>query len=74
MTLSPKMLTFDVFGTVVDWHTSLTREGEQLAISSAASPAASLNFLAIPCERRPDGSSPPAPLIPWLHRGIAANE
>ena len=28
---SPAMLTFDVFGTVVDWHASITREGEQLA-------------------------------------------
>ncbi|MDE2640135.1 MAG: haloacid dehalogenase type II, partial [Chloroflexota bacterium] len=29
--MTPAMLTFDVFGTVVDWHTSVTREGEQLA-------------------------------------------
>src|SRR5471032_1281152 len=25
-----KALTFDVFGTVVDWRTSITREGERL--------------------------------------------
>ncbi|HBJ32755.1 MAG TPA: haloacid dehalogenase type II, partial [Dehalococcoidia bacterium] len=26
-----KALTFDVFGTVVDWRSSITREGEKLA-------------------------------------------
>ena len=27
---SVKALTFDVFGTVVDWRSSITREGEAL--------------------------------------------
>lgn len=27
---APKMLTFDVFGTVVDWYSSIKREGEAL--------------------------------------------
>ena len=31
MTLPPKALVFDVFGTVVDWRTSITREVEDLA-------------------------------------------
>ena len=34
----PKILAFDVFGTVVDWHSSIAREAEQLmpAIDGAA--------------------------------------
>ena len=30
---APKMLTFDVFGTVVDWYSSIKAEGEALAES-----------------------------------------
>ena len=69
---APSLLTFDVFGTVVDLQNSVTREGEQLAISSAArhdgTDPASGDGAGTGRERRPDGGSPPAPLIRWLPR------
>ena len=33
-----RAMTFDVFGTVVDWRTSITREGEAVGVGTASGP------------------------------------
>jgi 2-haloacid dehalogenase len=73
--LTPKALAFDVFGTVVDWRTSLTREGELLQAATSLQadwPAFADAWRAgyVPAMDRTRASGAAWANIDELHRGI----